>query len=244
MVVGKYDSGNWTFPAILSRSPGGNNDGGSITVSGITSFSDFTFAKSEVALPVELKSFTASVEDKSVKLKWVTATEINNFGFEVERSLISDGGNNLSWEKIGFVSGSGNSNSEKSYSFTDLHPSGGSKFSYRLKQIDNNGKYIYSNVIEIELIPAVFELSQNYPNPFNPSTKIRFSIPNVGFELAQTVLKVYDVLGNEVATLVNEEKPAGIYEVEFNASKLSSGIYFYKLSAGAFTDIKKMTLIK
>lgn len=103
---------------------------------------------------------------------------------------------------------------------------------------------IVTDVEDEKQIPTEFALEQNYPNPFNPSTKIRFSIPNVGTELALSVLKVYDILGNEVATLVNEEKPAGVYEVEFNASQLSSGIYFYKLSAGSFTEIKKMTLIK
>ncbi|MBI5661276.1 MAG: T9SS type A sorting domain-containing protein [Ignavibacterium album] len=109
--------------------------------------------------------------------------------------------------------------------------------------------YNWGTTTEIESekyssLPESFILEQNYPNPFNPSTKIKFSIPNVGSELAQTVLMVYDILGNEVATLVNEEKPAGVYEVEFNASQLSSGIYFYKLTAGSFTEIKKMLLIK
>ncbi|MFN3693558.1 MAG: T9SS type A sorting domain-containing protein, partial [Ignavibacterium sp.] len=103
---------------------------------------------------------------------------------------------------------------------------------------------IVTDVEEENQVPSEFALEQNYPNPFNPSTKIRFSIPNVGTELALSVLKVYDTLGNEVATLVNEEKPAGVYEVEFNASKLSSGIYFYKLSAGSFTEVKKMTVLK
>ncbi|WP_304131195.1 T9SS type A sorting domain-containing protein [Ignavibacterium album] len=103
---------------------------------------------------------------------------------------------------------------------------------------------IVTDVEDEKQIPTEFALEQNYPNPFNPSTKIRFSIPNVGTELALSVLKVYDILGNEVATLVNEEKPAGVYEVEFNASQLSSGIYFYKLSAGSFTEVKKMTVLK
>ncbi len=109
--------------------------------------------------------------------------------------------------------------------------------------------YNFGSTTEIEAdrystTPETFLLEQNYPNPFNPTTKIRYSIPNVGFGLAQTVLKVYDVLGNEVATLVNEEKPAGSYEVTFDASNLSSGIYFYKINAGSFSDTKKMILIK
>ncbi|MBK6912342.1 MAG: T9SS type A sorting domain-containing protein [Ignavibacteriales bacterium] len=93
-------------------------------------------------------------------------------------------------------------------------------------------------------LPKEYVLEQNYPNPFNPGTKIKFSIPNVGTGLAMSVLKVYDVLGREVATLVNEEKPAGSYEVEFDASKLSSGVYYYKLSAGSFVETRKMILMK
>ncbi|HRN27815.1 MAG TPA: T9SS type A sorting domain-containing protein [Ignavibacteriaceae bacterium] len=240
MVVGKYDSGNWTFPTILSRSTGGNNDGGSIIISGITSFSDFTLAKNESALPVELTAFTAYVKDKCVNLKWFTSTEVNNYGFEIERSISSNGERNPNWQKIGFVSGSGNSNSEKSYSFTDAYPSGGSKFSYRLKQIDNDGSYEYSNVIEVELIPAIFELTQNYPNPFNPTTTISFSIPKEEF----ISLKVFNSLGEEVADLINDTKPAGNYSLEFSGSSLSSGIYFYKLQSGSYNQTKKMILLK
>ncbi len=253
MVVGKYDA-SWSFPTISARNPGGVNDGGNITISGITSFSDFTMAKSETALPVELTSFTASVINNSVLLNWTTATELNNYGFEIERTVQTSMAlplNELKWEKIGFVAGSGNSDSPKNYSFTDGSLVGGSKFKYRLKQIDNDGTFNYSNEINVEVVPIKFDLAQNYPNPFNPNTKIRYSIPDVGLGFAQTVLKVYDILGNEVATLVNEEKPAGVYEVEYNASNLSSGIYFYRITiqsdkadAGKFSEIKKMILIK
>ena len=241
MVVGKYDTGNWTFPTILSRSVGGNNDGGSVTVSGITSFSDFTFAKNESALPVELTSFTASVRNNSVLLNWTTATELNNFGFEIERMVQTSTPYSLNkWERIGFIAGSGNSNSPKEYSFTDGSLNGGSKFKYRLKQIDNDGTFSYSDEINVEVIPTKFELSQNFPNPFNPSTTISFSIPNE--ELVS--LKVYNSLGEEVVELINETKQAGNYEINFNASGLSSGIYFYKIQAGSFTQTKKMTILK
>jgi hypothetical protein len=202
---------------------------------------------SQLPLPVELSLFIASVKDQKVNLYWKTETEVNNYGFEIERSINSNGEKNLNWKKIGFVSGSGNSNSEKNYSFTDSYPTGGSKFSYRLKQIDNDGSFEYSSVVEVELVPTKFELSQNYPNPFNLSTKIKYTIPNVSLsavEGSRVQLKVYDVLGNEVANLVNDYKPAGSYEVEFDASKLSSGIYFYKLQAGSFTATKKMILLK
>ncbi|MCK7526056.1 MAG: T9SS type A sorting domain-containing protein [Ignavibacteriales bacterium] len=138
---------------------------------------------------------------------------------------------------------------------TDQSPVAGKSY-YRLKQIDFDGSFEYSNIVEVDLnIPTQFSLEQNYPNPFNPSTKIKYSIPNVtlsGVEGSRVILKVYDVLGNEVATLVNEEKPAGNYEVNFNASKLSSGVYFYKLrvedpstsSGEGFVQTKKMILLR
>jgi hypothetical protein len=165
------------------------------------------------------------------------------------------------WEKIGFVNGNGNSNSPKSYSFTDANVLSG-KYSYRLKQIDNDGQFEYSKTIEVDLgAPTKFELSQNYPNPFNPVTKIKYTIPNVTLSMSSraesrdegslVVLKVYDVLGNEVTTLVNEEKPAGVYEVEFSSVGLASGIYFYriaiqsdKLQSGSFVETKKMIIMK
>jgi len=228
---------------------GADISAGTITVNGTYSGGG-TFNNGP--LPVELTSFTASVLESKVILNWQTATEVNNYGFEVERtsprpSPQGEGGEaGRGWEKIGFVQGHGNSNSVKEYSFTDK-PNGGTKFKYRLKQIDNDGKYEYSKEIEIDLgMPNEFSLSQNYPNPFNPSTTIRYSIPNViASEAKQSVvLKVYDILGNVVATLVNENKAAGNYEVKYDASNLSSGIYFYKLQSGSFVQTKKFILIK
>jgi hypothetical protein len=119
-------------------------------------------------------------------------------------------------------------------------------YQYRLKQIDYDGSYEYSIIIKVEVgIPTEFSLEQNYPNPFNPTTKIKFSIPNVvsSFSLRITLV-VYDVLGNEIATLINKEKEAGIYEVEFSATRITSGIYFYRLTAGTYTATKKMTILK
>jgi hypothetical protein len=161
---------------------------------------------------------------------------VNNYGFEIERNV------ETGWENIGFVDGHGNSNSPKNYSFKDNNLSYG-KIQYRLKQIDNDGKFEYSEIVDVNIdLPLSFELSQNYPNPFNPTTKIGFRIP-IGTS-GIVSLKVYDILGREVATLVNEEKSAGIYEVEFNAESLSSGIYFYRLQTGNFVDTKKFTLMK
>jgi hypothetical protein len=201
-------------------------------------------------IPVELIAFTVTVDGNNVTLNWGTATETNNYGFEIERSLISEVSINPNWEKIGFVSGSGTTTEPHTYSFKDDNLLVG-KYNYRLKQLDFDGSYSYSNIIEVEIeIPNNFSLSQNYPNPFNPSTKIKYSIPsvisipNIRERNLNVTLKIYDVLGKEIATLVNEEKPAGNYEVNFNASSLSSGIYFYRLQSGSFVETKKMILLK
>lgn len=195
-------------------------------------FEDITL--SNYLLPVELTSFNANVLENKINLSWQTATEVNNYGFEIERMK-----NNI-WEKIGFVEGHGNSNSPKDYTFTDQAKENG-KYSYRLKQIDFDGKFEYSDIVEVDF-KAIndFVLEQNYPNPFNPATSISYSIPQNEF----VTLKVYDVIGNEVATLVNTLQESGKHDVTFNASNLSSGIYFYKLTAGNSIQIKKMMLVK
>jgi len=191
-------------------------------------------------VPVELVSFNYELYNGSVKLDWITATEVNNRGFEILRFEQSD--NN--WATIGFVPGFGTTTEPKSYAFTDENISSGF-YSYRLKQVDFNGQYEYSEIIEVEVLsPNKFSLEQNYPNPFNPSTVIKYTISNKQF----VTLKVYDVLGNEVATLVNEQLPAGEYEVEFKPESSiknpASGVYFYKLIAGTFSETKKMILAK
>jgi hypothetical protein len=191
-------------------------------------------------VPIELTSFIASVNKNIVELKWETKTEVNNYGFEVERR-VGDGKLGVgSWEEIGFVSGSGNSNSPKEYSLTDKNPVGGSKFIYRLKQIDNDGKYEYSKEVEVELVPNEYELYQNYPNPFNPITNIKFALP----KSAKVNLSIYNLLGEKVATILNEEKEAGYYNVKFDGSRYSSGVYIFRLSTEDFVQIKKMNLIK
>lgn len=185
-------------------------------------------------IPVELVSFTSSVIGNDVQLSWMTASETNNMGFEVEKLSGS------SWDKIGFVNGNGTTTETKAYSFVDKNVNAGT-YSYRLKQIDFDGTFEYSNVIEVDVSsPQQFELSQNYPNPFNPATTISYTIPQSSF----VTLKVYDIIGNEVATLVNENKEAGRYNVNFDAANLSSGIYLYSITAGNFTEVRKMTLIK
>jgi hypothetical protein len=194
-------------------------------------------------VPVELSSFTASFNRSVVSLNWETKTEVNNYGFEIERASSSTSPIQ-GWERIGFVIGAGNNNSPKNYSFEDNQAPGYGKYSYRLKQIDNDGKIDYSPIVEVDL-GAVNEyvLNQNYPNPFNPSTMIKYAIPQAG----NVKLSVYNILGSEVATLVNEFQEAGIYTKEFsinNGLNLSNGVYVYKLEAGNFADTKKFILLK
>ncbi len=186
-------------------------------------------------VPVELVSFTADLKNNEVQLNWGTATEVNNYGFEIERRYAKG-----EWNNIGFVEGQGNSISPKFYSFSDKSPVGGSKFLYRLKQIDTDGQFEYSNEIEVELIPTKYVLYQNYPNPFNPLTKIRYQLP----EESEVVIKIFDLLGTEIALLVDENKKAGIYEVDFGGQNIASGAYIYRIVAGDFSEIKKMVLLK
>ena len=197
-------------------------------------------------LPVELTTFTANTRERSVELSWKTATETNDYGFEVERSRIQNTGDriqngNIEWAKLGFVEGMGTSNVPGAYSYNDVNvPSG--RYQYRLKQIDRDGAFKYSQSIETEVgaAPKAFGLSQNYPNPFNPSTTIEYSLAVSGL----VSLRVYDVLGREVKTLVNERQETGTYSVRLDGSTLSSGIYYYSLNAGAPIATKKMLLLK
>lgn len=185
-------------------------------------------------IPVELTSFTASVIDYSVVLNWSTASEVNNSHFEIERS--SD---NQSYISIGNVAGNGTTTQNISYSFTDNSISE-NKYYYRLKQVDFDGSFEYSDVIEVDINISDFSLSQNYPNPFNPTTNIEYRIADFGY----VTLKIFDILGNEVVTLVNENKEPGIYTINFNAEILTSGIYFYELRADDFREVKKLALIR
>ncbi len=181
-------------------------------------------------LPVELLSFTSSVTGNNIQLSWQTATEINNKGFEVYRN-----GN-----KIAFVDGNGTTTEKQDYSFTDKALQSGI-YNYRLNQIDFDGRQRVVGELTVSLeLPGNYSIEQNYPNPFNPSTKIKYSIPVSGF----VTLKVFDELGKEVAALVNEVKPAGTYEAEFNAANLSSGIYYYRMQSQNKMFVKKMILLR
>ncbi|MCB0749133.1 MAG: T9SS type A sorting domain-containing protein, partial [Ignavibacteriae bacterium] len=192
------------------------------------------------ALPVELTTFSALTEENKVELNWETATEVNNYGFEIERQKAEDGNRTLAWEKIGFVEGHGNSNSPKVYSYKDNSVVSGSYY-YRLKQIDIDGAFEYSDVVEVKIeTPNKFELSQNYPNPFNPKTKIQFSLT----EANNVSLLVYNTIGQKVAVLINQRMEAGTHTADFDASKLNSGIYIYVLKTEKATLSKKMILMK
>lgn len=192
-------------------------------------------------VPVELISFLATTNATSTTLAWTTVTEINNYGFEIERREITPALRpQAGWQKIGFVRGNGTSNSTYQYSFTDTTVTTG-RYAYRLKQVDNNGKYKYSNEVEVAIaVPLTYSLNQNYPNPFNPKTTIRFQLP----EDSNVDLKIYDLVGREIAVLMHEQKPAGFYALEWNAEGMSSGVYFYKLTAGTYTQTKKLVLLK
>ena len=213
--------GKWTEQSDASASPTTTNPG-------------------QTALPVELTSFSGSVVKNSVYLTWKTATEVNNYGFDVERSSGNEG-----WQKIGFVAGNGNSNSPKNYSFTDT-PSDGISFSYRLKQIDIDGNFKYYDVVTVNLTASSeAQLLQNNPNPFNPSTTIKFYTPNT----SDVTIRIYDMLGREVTTLFNQRTTAGYHVVFWNGKdsrgeEVSSGVYLYRLTAGNFSETKKMNLLK
>lgn len=227
-----------------------NNQPDYIEIAGVSDFSEFALGGNiDNPLPVELASFTASVQERNVVLAWKTLSETNNSGFDLERkSAQADeegtgkGSNEGAWIKITNISGSGTSTIENSYSYTDRNLVKGI-YQYRLKQIDFNGNYTYINLNgDVNIgVPAKFELSQNYPNPFNPTTKINFSLPKD----SKVTLKIFDITGREVARLLNNEfKQADYYTIDFNAFNLSSGVYFYKLEADNFIETKKMMLLK
>ncbi len=189
-------------------------------------------------VPVELLAFNASVNGSQVQLLWSTASELNNLGFEIERS-VNDQDNFIT---IGFIDGKGNSTEINYYSFIDNPQLNGiNQIYYRLKQVDFDGSFSYSSVVNVSYdVPAEFVLSQNFPNPFNPATRINYFVPSESF----VSIKVYDFLGREVAELVNETKSTGSYELLFDASALPSGTYFYTLIAENYSSTKKMILVK
>jgi hypothetical protein len=196
-----------------------------------------------IYIPVELTGFNCNAEGNNILIEWSTATETNNRGFEIERSIVTSSEFEI-WNKIVFVQGSGTTTEANNYSYTDKNLITG-KYQYRLKQIDYDGTFNYSNTVEVDIvIPDEFILYQNYPNPFNPVTLIKYVIPGNVETLHATSLRIVDILGKNVATIVNELQEPGIYEVRWDASSYPSGIYFYQLQVGSFVDTKRMLLLK
>jgi len=181
-----------------------------------------------------LSSFSATTSGNSVVLDWQTATETNNQGFEIQRKSDDE------FYTIGFVNGSGTTTELKNYSYSDNNLGNG-KYEYRLKQVDFDGSFHYSDIVTVEVSNIIsYELNQNYPNPFNPSTNIKFNLPVSGY----ANLSVYNIVGEKVGELVNEILPQGEYNLQFNAANLPSGIYIAKLSTDNYNQTIKMTLLK
>jgi hypothetical protein len=232
--------GAWT---LVGGAVSANSTTGVITWPGITTLGQFAAVYDETALPVELVSFNVSSRRLNAEIAWKTATEVNNHGFEIQRSEGRDqkSGSGL-WTKVGFVEGNGTSNTTHEYSFTDRVVSAGT-YAYRLKQIDRDGKFGYSTEVEVTVgsAPLTFALEQNYPNPFNPSTNIEFTVPVTG----KASLKVYNIMGQEVATLFEGIAESGVFHrVTFRGSNNASGIYLCRLVSGNSAQVRKMLLTK
>lgn len=245
--LAKSDDGGALYTPYLVAGTGAgeytlNTTANTIQVNGLTSFSMFGLADGNAPLPVELSSFSASINKNNVDLNWSTISEVNNTGFDVERKLVST----TTWSKVGFVAGAGNSTTVKNYTFSDKNLAT-AKYNYRLKQIDNNGNINYHNLSGevIVGVPTKFDMSQNYPNPFNPTTKINYDLP---FD-SKVSIRLFDMTGKEVAQIVNATQTAGYYTAQFNGANLASGVYFYNIiaeggNAAKFVTTKKMVLVK
>ncbi len=236
--LAKWDGSAWIYYDGATS----NTTNKTVNVTGLSSFSDFVLTSSDNPLPVELVNFSAKTNNRNVILSWETKTEIDNLGFEVERKDKAG-----TWIKTAFVEGNGTSNSPKYYNFEDKKIASGKHF-YRLKQIDNNGSFEYSDEVEVTIdVPTEFAMSQNYPNPFNPSTKVDYQLA----ENARVTIELYGMTGERVALLVSEEQEAGYYSMMIDAYKhqLASGIYIYRMIATDalgknFVATKKLSLIK
>lgn len=222
--------------------------GGSFTTAGGKSSQNFARWDAGSAVPVELTSFTATPREKEVVLQWLTASEFNNYGFEVERMLNHESASTAGrWEKIAFLKGHGTSNESHTYSYVDdlqaLIFVGSLSLKYRLKQIDFDGTFKYHNEVAVTLgqRPDKIVLVQNYPNPFNPETTIAFTVPEDG----NAILRIHNILGQEVRTMAKNDLKAGVtYTLKLDASSLPSGTYYYSLQSGSFIETKRMVLVR
>jgi hypothetical protein len=249
IIAGCYTCGTGTWRSVnggqswttISIPPGNYRI---VIVDSVTQFSaqssGFYKLESPYFIPVELESFTAKISENKAHLEWRTSSEINNQGFDIEMSY-----DNKSFEKIDFIPGFGTTSEEKNYYYI-VNESLSAKNYFRLKQIDFDGSFNYSPIVEVDgYLPSEFSLAQNYPNPFNPTTSIQFSLPVD----ASVTIKIFDMLGEEVAIAANSEFIAGMHKINFEAENLSSGIYFYSLEAESsngkvFKGMNKMILLK
>jgi len=232
-------AGSWddTYVGLCGVIFNADTSGFKMWYSGGTGFvtGDIGYATLNDLLPVELTSFSATINGKEVILNWSTATELNNLGFEIQRSRAGK-----EFFTVGFVNGYGTTSEQQNYRYADKNLNNG-KYYYRLKQVDYDGSYEYSDVVEVEWRAFnSYMLEQNYPNPFNPTTKIGFGVQNK----SNVKITVLNSIGEEVAILLNENKDAGFYQIDFNATNIPSGVYFYRLQAGEFVETKKMVLLK
>ncbi len=248
-----YSSGQWgwtgrtvqSFSESAWMNPGGGfgtlctpSWGYRLTDCSVGTEPDNCFRINGDIIPVELTSFTAVAIENEVLLNWSTATETNNKGFEVQRSEARD--QKSVWEVIGFVEGNGTTTDQHQYSFTNKEVPEG-KYTYRLKQIDLNGAFNYSDEVNVEVKSVyTFYLDQNYPNPFNPATTIKFGVE----ENSNVRIDIFNSIGETVKTILNEQKEPGNYSIDFNAVDLPSGVYLYQVKAGSFIETRKMILLK
>ncbi len=242
LIVGGTGTDTLIFDALGADA---TDSGTQITIAGCepVTYSGFETIIVTGEIPVELTAFTASAEEKYITLKWITASEKNNYGFEVERASTPLG---MTWEKIGFVEGKGTTTEANKYSFNYNSPLQNGVYKFRLKQLDLNGSFTYSTEVEVEFSVKTFSLEHNYPNPFNPTTTIEFSLP----VRSKIRLEIYNMLGEKLVTLFDEVKDAGIQEVQWDANAFSSGIYFYRIHARPvesdkeYSAVKKMIIVK
>lgn len=227
---------NWVYVGGISDSINNN-----VTFTGIDNFAFWTVASDQHPIPVELTSFNAVVKDNVIALNWKTATETQNKGWNIERRTRQENKPASEWTSTGFVNGAGTSSEKNEYSFSDKGLNNG-RYEYRLKQIDFDGTFSYSSIVEVELntIPVEFALNQNFPNPFNPETVIKFALP----VNAMVNISVYNAIGEKIADLLNTQMEKGNHQITFSASNLPSGLYFYRMTAGNAVFTKKMVVLK
>jgi hypothetical protein len=236
--VQSFSGSAWMNPGGGFGTPCTPSWGYRVTNCGVGTEPDNCFRINGDIIPVELISFTAEVIGNDVSLNWATSTETNNKGFEIQRSEVGD--QKSEWETVGFVEGKGTTTEEQNYSFTDKKVPEGS-YTYRLKQIDLNGTVNYSEEVNIEVKSVyTYYLDQNYPNPFNPATTIKFGLK----KKSNVRIDVFNSIGENVKTILNEERDPGNYTINFNAVDMPSGVYLYRITAETFSSVKKMMLVK